>query len=43
MDKDEKAIKTARIAEISQRLEIIGSAEAVPKAIQILTGIGFSM
>jgi ATP-binding cassette subfamily F protein 3 len=43
MDAESKAIATMRIAEISERLEVIGSAEAVPKAIQILTGIGFGM
>jgi len=42
MNADEKAKRTLRLAAISERLEMIDHTEAEPKAIGILTGIGFA-
>jgi ATPase subunit of ABC transporter with duplicated ATPase domains len=41
-DKKQKQKRTERLSEISQRLEQIDSNGAETKAIEILTGIGFS-
>jgi len=42
MSKKEKAAATARMSEVSDRLEFIESDEAEGKAMEILSGVGFS-